>query len=147
MNITCKKCGSKDYVKSGTVRGKQRYKCKSCGLHFVEGDQRVKVSSAGKALAMLLYGSGKASYGFIARLFGVSRPAVLKWVRKFAAELPEPEIPADIERVQIDEMWHFINKKNKKYGSGEPWTVIQTGLSDGILGIVLLKPLKNSTSK
>jgi hypothetical protein len=53
----------------------------------------------------------------------------------------------DIEDVQLDEMWHFINKKNKKYGSGEPWIALQTGQSDGILGIVLLKPLKNSISK
>lgn len=147
MDITCKECGSKDYVKSGTVRGKQRYKCKSCGLHFVQGDQRVKVSSAGKALAILLYGSGKASYGFIARLFGVSRTAVLKWVRRFASELPEPAIDGDIERVQIDEMWHFITKKNEKYGSGEPWIAIQTEPSDGILAIVLLKPSKSSTRK
>lgn len=110
MDLTCKECGSEDYVKSGTVRGKQRYKCKSCGLHFVRGDDRVKVTPAGKALAVLLYGSGKASYGFIARLFGVSRTAVLNWVREFAAGLPEPEIDGDIERVQIDEMWHFINK-------------------------------------
>jgi hypothetical protein len=73
--------------------------------------------AAGKALAMLLDGSGKASYGFIARLFGVSRPAVLKWVRTFASTLPEPEINADIKKVQVDEMWHFINKKNKKYKS------------------------------
>src|SRR5699024_9801080 len=119
MTITCKECGSDDYVKNGFIRGKQRYRCKSCGLHFVQSDQRVKVAAAGKALAMLLYGSGKASYGMIARLFKVSRPAVLKWVRKFAGKLPEPQLDEDIREVEIDEMWHFINKKNKKYGSGE----------------------------
>ncbi len=147
MKITCKECGSDKHVKAGKVRDKQRYKCKTCGLYYVMGDERVKVSSSGKALAILLYGSGKASYGFIARLFNVTRPAVLKWVRKYAGDLPEPSLNGDIEHVQLDEMWHFINKKNRKYGSGEPWTVIQTGQSDGILGIVLLKPLKNSTSK
>src|SRR5699024_338246 len=87
MKITCKECGSDNHVKAGKVRGKQRYKCKTCGLYYVMGDERVKVSPAGKALAMLLYGSGKASYGFIARLFNVTRPAVLKWVRTFAGEL------------------------------------------------------------
>jgi hypothetical protein len=49
--------------------------------------------------------------------------------------------------VQLDEMWHFINNKKQKFGFGEPPAVIQTGRSDGILGIVLLKTLKNSTNK
>ena len=31
-------------VGNGKVRGKQRYKCKDCGLNFVDGDQRVKGS-------------------------------------------------------------------------------------------------------
>jgi transposase len=98
MTIICKECGSDDYVKAGKVRGKQRYKCKSCGFYYVLGDERVKVSGSGKALAMLLYGSGKASYGFISRLFNVSRPAVLKWVRKFAGELPEPTMDGTLSR-------------------------------------------------
>ena len=34
----CKNCKSKTTVKNGTARGKQRYKCKSCGCNFVAGD-------------------------------------------------------------------------------------------------------------
>lgn len=147
MEIICKKCGSDHYVKSGKVRDKQRYQCKSCGTNFVLGDEREKVSAQGKALAVLLYGSGKASYGFIANLFQVSRTAVLKWIRSAAANLPEPTIDSDIEEVQLDEMWHFINKKNKKYGSGEPWIALQTKPLHGVLAIVLLKPLNDSTKK
>jgi transposase-like protein len=62
-----------------------------------------------KALAILLYGSGKASYGMIARLFGVTRSTVLYWVRAAGAKLPEPEINTEIEEVSVDEMWHFVN--------------------------------------
>ncbi|CEG11147.1 hypothetical protein MSIBF_A1220001 [groundwater metagenome] len=40
-----------------------------------------KITEEGKALVVLLYSAGKASYGFIARLFNVSRAAVLKWIR------------------------------------------------------------------
>jgi len=147
MEITCKKCGSDHYVKSGKARGKQRYQCKTCGTNFVLGDEREKISAQGKALAVLLYGSGKASYGFIAKLFQVSRTAVLKWIRSAAASLPEPTIDSDIKEVQVDEMWHFINKKNKKYGSGGPWIALQTKPLDGVLAIVLLKPLNDSIKK
>ena len=38
--VECKRCGSTQIVKSGTVRGKQRYMCKQCGYHFIEGDRR-----------------------------------------------------------------------------------------------------------
>jgi transposase-like protein len=34
----CKNCHSSHTIKSGKVRGKQRYKCKDSGLNFVEGD-------------------------------------------------------------------------------------------------------------
>ena len=140
---SCKKCGSDHKVKNGLVRKKQRYKCNDCGCNYTLGDARGKVKPEAKALAVLLYGSGKASYGMIARLFNVSRPAVLHWIRTIGRMLPSPEISAEIKEVQIDEMWHFIRKKNKKYGSGEPWIVLESEPSDGLLAIVMLKPFKN----
>ena len=36
----CKRCGGAQIVKSGMIREKQRYLCKQCGYHFVEGDER-----------------------------------------------------------------------------------------------------------
>ena len=69
-----------------------------------------------KALAVLLYAMGNASYGMIARLFGVSEVAVFKWIRKEAAALPEPTTPAAVEIVQLDEMWHFVDGKNQVLG-------------------------------
>lgn len=141
MSAICKKCQSSKSVKNGIVRGKQRYKCLSCGYNYTIGDARGKISPAAKALAILLYGSGKASYGTIAKLLNVSRPAVLYWIKQIGKNLPQPTITSEIKRVQIDEMWHFINKKNKKYGCGEPWIVIEIKPWDGLLAIVMLKHL------
>ena len=60
------------------ARGHQRYKCKECGYNFVVGDGRVDPNAAVKrAFAVILYSLGKGSYGFIAKLFGVTPPAVL----------------------------------------------------------------------
>jgi len=147
MATSCKRCDSINTVHNGKVRNKQRFKCKDCGYNFVVGDDRGKIRPEAKVLALLLYGSCKASYGMIARLFNVSRTAVLYWIRTMGKSLPEPIVDTKVEEVQIDEMWHFINKKNKKYGYGEPWIVLETELSDGVLAIVMLKRLENSLKK
>jgi transposase-like protein len=145
QDIRCKRCASNSYVKSGYIRHSQRYKCKDCGCNFKVGDNRGKISPQAKALGILLYGSGKASYGMIARLFKVTRSAVLYWIRTMCSKLPEPKIGTEIESVSIDEMWHFINKKNEKFGSGGQWTVVTTEPSDGLLAIVMLKHLDDYT--
>lgn len=114
--MICKKCGSEHSVKNGIVRSKQRYKCKLCNFNFVVGYQREKISSEGKALAILLYGRGKASYGFIAKLLKVSSVAVMKWIKREADRLADPSVSSSIQEVSFDEMWHFVNKKRKVMG-------------------------------
>jgi transposase-like protein len=136
---TCKRCNSTNFIQNGRVRGNQRFKCKDCGYNFIEGDKREKTRPEAKALALLMYGSCKASYGMIARLFKVSRTSVLNWIRIMGKNLPEPEFETDVKEIQMDEMWHYINKKNENYGSGEPWIVLETEPSDGLLAIVMLK--------
>jgi transposase-like protein len=145
QDIICKKCGSNHYVKSGYIRGNQRYTCKKCGCNFKLGDNRGKVRPEAKALGMLMYGSGKASYGMIARLFKVSRSTVLYWIRNMGLTLPEPVVNTEIEAVSIDEMCHFINKKKQKFGFGEQLTVVTTKPSDGLLAVVTLIPLNHCT--
>jgi transposase len=141
--MVCKKCFSEQYVKNGSVRAKQRYKCKCCGYNFVFGDQREKISAEGKALSILLYGRGKASYGFIAKLLKVSSVAVMKLIKREADRLPDPDVSASIQEVSFDEMWHFVNKKKKNYGSGGQWSAFEISLSVGVSGIVLLRHSDN----
>ena len=91
-------------------------KCNDCGCNFKLSDNRGKISPESKTLGLLMYGSGKASYGMIARLFHVSRSAVLYWIRSMGSKFPEPVIDAEIESVSIDEMWHFVEQKTKNLG-------------------------------
>jgi transposase len=137
--MVCKKCSSEQYVKNGITREKQRFKCKYCGYNFVHGDLREKVSPGGKALAILLYGRGKASYSFIAKLLKVSPAAVMKWIKHEADRLPDPDISSSIKEVSFDEMWHFLNKKKEKFGSGGQWSVFEIKPLDGLSGLVLLQ--------
>ena len=65
-NNSFKRCGSDHYIMNGKVCSQQRYKCKECGCNFIFGYKREKLSPVARALAILLYGRGKASFGFIA---------------------------------------------------------------------------------
>jgi len=40
--------------------------------------------------------------------------------------------------VMIDELWHFVNGKKTKFGSGEPLTGYRVNLSDGNWAIVAM---------
>ena len=68
-------------------------------------------------MAVILYSLEKVSYGFffIAKLFGATRAAVLKWIRKEGALIDKPKIPSTIKKIEFfDEMCHFYwLKKNK----------------------------------
>ncbi len=144
----CKNCHGADTVKNGYVRNKQRYHCKGCGYNFVRGDGRMHAETAVKrAFAVLLYALGKSSYGFIAKLFGVTPPAVQKWLQREAARLDEPDIPGTIREMEFDEMWHFIGAKKTKSGSLKPWIVLQSEPWPGLSAVVMLQPSGGSTRK
>jgi transposase len=112
--VNCKRCNSVQLGKNGIVRGHLPYKCKASGLNFIEGDRRVKDSlAAKKALAVILYSVGKASFGALGKLFGHSRSFMYRWITEAAAETSEPEVPGGIEEMEFDEMWHFVGSKKQ----------------------------------
>ena len=113
----CKNCGARDGVLNGCARGKQRYHCKDCGYNFVESDvPREPTLEVKRALAVLLYSLGKASFGFLGKLFGVSRTTAYNWVRREAEGLPDPAIAQDIQEIEFDEMWLFLQSKKTTGG-------------------------------
>src|SRR5215213_11993684 len=54
MGLRCKGCGGEEHVKNGFMRGKQRYRCKACGLNFTDTPPR-GMPLAMKVTAVLLY--------------------------------------------------------------------------------------------
>ena len=138
--MQCKRCGAETTVKHGMVRGKQRFSCKTCGYHFVSGDQRVKESVVvKKALAVILYSLGKASFGMLGKLFGHSRSLTYRWIVEEAAKLPDPAVPHGIKEMEFDEMWHFIGSKKTKNGSSKQWIVAHGELLPGLQAVVMLQ--------
>ena len=147
MRGLCWKRGSgAKYVKRGFVRVLQRSLCQDCGCHFTATTPRGK-PAAMKALAVLLYAMGNASLGMIARLLGVSSVAVYKWLRQEAEAIPEPSANSSAGLVQIDEMWHFVNGKKTKFGSGEPMILFSGEPWPGNWGGVMMRASQGSSTK
>jgi len=68
----------------------------------VSGDQRVKESVAvKKALAVILYSLGKASFGMLRKLFRHSRALAYSEIAEEAARLPDPVIANDIKEIAV----------------------------------------------
>jgi len=145
-DIHCKFCSFSHYVRDGFVRGHQRYKCKECKRTFTATPLRGK-PAAMKALAILLYSMGNMSFCGIARLLEVSDVAIMKWIREQAKGLPEPEMPSDVRIITLDEMWHFLKKRQKRSGSGERLILSSGELWPGFWVSVMMQPLKNSSIK
>ena len=148
----CKFCQSKNIRKNGIVHGNQRFLCKDChknqskyGPHARHHSIEIKIM----ALKMVKEGIGFRKIG---RILGISYVNVLKWVKKSAKIIKEnlakklEETPAeDIEIVEVDEMWHFLGKKNERFGHGLLLLVPADGFSPSKLALVVEKRAKSSS--
>ena len=136
--VVCYQCGCERCVKNGFMQEQQRYRCKGCGYNFIDKPRRGH-SQPVLALAVWLYLSG-LSQRRIARLFGVSTPAVLKWIKTFALKNAPRPVPSGegVAVVELDEMWHFLKKSPAKSGYGRLIVAIQDSSLTGNAGIVIV---------
>ena len=114
--MTCPKYWCTEAVKNATLRGKQRYKCKVCGCNDTRSP--LKRSPLEQRLyAIKLYLEGVDFRG-IAGLTGVAHTTIMLWVKHLADEIERlrPEITEQVMTVELDEMWHFIQKKEQVLG-------------------------------
>ena len=136
MGLRCKRCGSEERIKNGFMRGKQRYRCRSCGLNFTDTPPR-GMPLAMKVTAVLLYVSG-LSMNRTAKLLGVSTPSVMTWIERFAkdhARKPEPEGRALV--IELDEMWHYLKKSPRNSGSGRLGIVLRAAWLTGSAAVAI----------
>lgn len=118
IEMTCPTCGSHDISKNGTThRGKQNYKCRDCKRQFVEDPQWQAKPKETKALVNRLLHE-KIPLAGIARVLEVSERwlqgyanATYESVSQTAEVIPKPKGPL---RVQMDELWSFVNNKGNK---------------------------------
>ena len=137
----CPKCKFSHVVKNGYSRGNQRYRCKSYGFQFTRTTPRGRPARE-KATAILLYTMG-LSLNAIARMFKVSTPAVLRWVRLFAEKTYEKPTPSEAVIVELDEMWHYLCSKKTSSGSGKLIVAVPVDSLTGNVGLVTKTPFQD----
>src|SRR4051794_34986363 len=144
MGLRCKRCGAEEHVKNGFMRGKQRYRCKACGLNFTDAPPRGMPLRV-KVTAVLLYLSG-LSMNRTAKPLGVSTPSVMTWIELFAkayARKPEPEGRAVV--VEPDEMRHCLKKSPTSSGPRRLGIGLRAGSSTGDWAVATELPWSGSS--
>ena len=119
--MECRRCKGVDCIKSGIVKGKQRYKCKECNYFFREGDGRkdraYPADVVRSALNLYLEGVGFRAIERILKSqnINVSHVSVINWVRRSAQQIRniKKQQPSELNTdvMELDEMWHFVKKK------------------------------------
>src|SRR5215212_8590350 len=118
MDKTCPYCQSQHLIKNGSAYGvptrraaPAKWKCKDClrqtSFKPPRGEPLWK-----KETAVLLYTLG-LSMNAIAKQLGVSAPSILNWIRAHAAThapRPQPDPGESVVVMELDELWHFLQK-------------------------------------
>lgn len=91
MEKACPKCQSEKIVKSGFIKEKQRFKCKSCNYFFTVDKLGKQIDTYYIIKAIQLYLEG-ISYREIERLLGISHVTVMNWVKKYKIQNPKPNL-------------------------------------------------------
>jgi transposase-like protein len=79
--MKCPNCGSIQINKNGHCRGKQNYRCKSCGRQFVEARSTKGYSDDAKQICLKMYRDG-IGFRAIERATGVSHNTIINWVKQ-----------------------------------------------------------------
>ena len=117
--MECPKCGVREKVKNGFMKGAQRYKCKNCGCNFTKSTGRGQPLSLKRSvIKYYLEGIG---FRRIERLLGVSNVTALYWVRDLGKKVKASASaqPKDKHKiVELDELCTYVKKNKIKLGSG-----------------------------
>lgn len=64
---------------------------------------------------------------------------VYRWVVEAMEKTQEPQISSGIKEMEFDEMWYFLQKKEKNSGLSKRWIVVQGELLPGLHEIMMLQ--------
>ena len=98
-NKHCPKCDSKNFVKSGIIKERQRFKCKSCNYYFTVQQLGKSIEGEYVIKSHQLYLEG-ISFREIERILNVSHVSVMNWVKTYNIKRPKTTVNIQPE-VQI----------------------------------------------
>jgi transposase-like protein len=138
--IACPKCQSEELIKSGVVKGRQRYRCKNCNYSFTVLKEGKQIDPYYVIKALQLYIEG-VTYREIERILGISHVTVMNWVKKYSIKMPENNDYHPTYKVLTHvELLDFLGDKNSLKSAG----CIITELGDKFMVIKWERFRKNS---
>ena len=112
----CPRCKSQQFIKSGIVKERQRYKCKECAYYYSVFQKSDTSNQSQRRLALTLYLEG-LGFRSIGRILGFSHVAVYNWIKSFGEQI-ETVKQKEATIVEIDEMHSYVGNKKTIAGSG-----------------------------
>ena len=106
--IICPKCCSEKCVKDGIIKGRQRYRCKSCNFRHTVQHRGKSPDIKRQALELYLEGLGFRSIG---RFLKCSHVAVYNWIKSFGKAAKELRSDSALKIVEMDEMHTYVSSK------------------------------------
>lgn len=139
--MQCKRCGGVQIVKSGTVRGKQRYLCKRCGCHFVEGDQREKSTAVvPKVLCAIFQALGANQHRTIGKYLDRDTSLVHRWMSEQSIECKRRWKGNAQEIEDINRLFDEI--KQGGVANGNPMLMADNVIDDLYIALIVQKRKK-----
>ena len=111
----CPKCSSEKCTKDGIIKGKQRYRCKSCNFRHTVQHRGKSPDVKRQALELYLEGLGFRSIG---RILRCSHVAVYNWIKSFGEAAKELRSDSTLKVVEMDEMHTYVSSKKTTAGYG-----------------------------
>jgi len=107
--MKCPKCKETKYIKSGIIKGKQRFKCKKCNYYYTVEKKSTGKSSDIKRMGLEMYLEG-LGINSIARVLNVSHVAIQKWIKNYGEKLQLLKKEGELQIINIEELQKYISK-------------------------------------
>ena len=117
MEQLCTCCGSNQFIKNGSSKGVQRYRCKSCMRYFSAKPRKFTYQQKAKAIEMYLNNVGIRK---IAKFIGCSSPLVVKWIKVLGKQISD-QLESNSKKaacqmpdiIEMDEIYTCVKKNSK----------------------------------
>jgi transposase len=136
----CPKCSSEKCVKDGIVKGKQRYRCKSCDFRHTVRHRGKSPDVKRQALELYLE---ELRFRSIGRFLRCSHVAVDNWVKSFGEAAKELCADSVLEVVEMDEMHTYVSSKKTAAGYGLLLIDMEKGSSTAYWAPATRQPANN----
>lgn len=135
----CKRCESNEVVKSGKVRGKQRYLCKRCGYHFIkENERESQIATVHKALCAIFQAMDQGKQRLIGSYLRRDPALIHRWMKKTPVDFQGQWGDGIRERIDLADLFGEL-----KYSIEDHNLLLADNVIDDLYIAVIIQNRKN----